>query len=111
MDNSIGRRFKQSHQRRHVLWPPRWSSYALLAPDVGRRRCPARHKISTVGADALSHVGKSLCYRAIDGVRLRVDEAHRYARDQMLECGTPPQGDRAYPQLQPEIYKRTEQQQ
>ena len=67
MDDSIGGRLEPSRQRRRT-------SAATLAnelmPGLHQTCCrgaaPTRHKIGTVGTDALRHIGKSLCDRGID---------------------------------------------
>src|SRR6476646_755148 len=111
MDCSIDGRFEPSRKRGGALRPFRQTAYARSAPDMLPRRGTARHKIGTVAPDALRHIGKSMGAPGINIVRLRVDKAHRYSGNHVLERGTPPQGDGACPQLQPEIYQRAEQQQ
>ena len=111
MDNSIGEGSKRAASAGTRSGQPGGKLIPGLHQTCRRRLAPLDHKIGTVGAEASRHVGKSLLDRGINVLRLRVDEAHRYAGDHVLERGSPPQGDRACPQLQPEIDQRAEQQQ
>src|SRR6267378_53435 len=90
-----------------------WTIPSTVGPNraasAGARCCAPRHKISPVRVDALRHIGERPVDVGVNILRLRVDEAHRDARDHMLERGAPPQVDGPCPQLQREIDQGPEQ--
>ncbi len=58
MDDSIEGGAEPGREHGRALRPVRQKVYARFAPDVQARRGAAQHKIGTVRADALSHIGE-----------------------------------------------------
>ena len=98
MDGSIdGRARTEPQAQAHGRGQPGEQPMPGLHQTCCRGAAPLDTKYARSQPMHSAMIGESLCNPGVNIVRLRVDEAHRYARDHVLERGAPPQGDRACP--------------
>ncbi len=103
MNNAVVGGAKPGGKLGRALGPAGRRTHGRLAPQIQPAARAGHHEIGAVGADT----GRKLRHGAVDlgrrVLRPRIDEAHRYAGDHMLEGGAPLQRVDARFQAQAEL--------